>query len=715
MTVTATDVRVIELVVEAALRDAAGNEGVKLMAYAFSSGGQLVDSAPIDEKGNAALKLAVGSDPQEIKVMVGPAQRAGDEKQTVRIADLHRQGAEEQVLRVDQRSERAVARFEIFPEIWHCWLRGLYFVRGEVVKRLGTTDLPIVGATVEIYEVDPIWIILPRLPDYVIEDIRRIIIDPIGPIEERFPRPIPPRPPIDVLRPLTLELAPATHADHRHVEAAALPATATMNMSALPSSLQFAAHNASTFQLRQELTLNPAIMRYLLCFIHPQFVTKQLVATVHTNRCGEFRALASQGCSSDTPDLYFVVKQHVFPLLPLITIYGPTPVACYTYWNYVSGSDVTIVVTHPLAIASPPCPDHVIPNLGVVVEAIGNIELSAIYGTSNTDPAPLPAALLGLTHDGQPWGGTLRLRLDFDPALRDHGIRYYRVGYRKGTTGLFTDLDLPIRRIYRTFGTVPPVETTILLGPQPVGTTAHLYEIPPALPPVPDSTWAIKDLFEDTIHAKFATALVAPGIPHASAGPDNAGMYQLRVDMFDASGNAVDLVATGVQFYVPTVGDPTAAAGLGLIDGNSFVMALHVDNNPCFAQIDTPVDQDGDPAGTECGVIDYARDALGNKLGTVAMRYTAAHRNGFARYTFRLYRGANERTLPGLPVVGAAVSLVPFTNVQMVAALLDTCAVAGFSENLYVNGLATDGLSGDLGYDASAVFAFALAPEGTGA
>ena len=33
-------------------------------------------------------------------------------------------------------------------------------------------------------------------------------------------------------------------------------------------------------------------------------------------------------------------------------------------------------------------------------------------------------------------------------------------------------------------------------------------------------------------------------------------------------------------------------------------MTLHVDNNPCFAAINPPVDQNGDPAGLECGVIE---------------------------------------------------------------------------------------------------------------
>jgi hypothetical protein len=44
-----------------------------------------------------------------------------------------------------------------------------------------------------------------------------------------------------------------------------------------------------------------------------------------------------------------------------------------------------------------------------------------------------------------------------------------------------------------------------------------------------------------------------------------------------------------------------------------------------------------------------------------------------------------------------------------VGCAVDGCPVAGFSENLYVDAMATDGWSSELGYDASAVRAFVLA------
>jgi hypothetical protein len=52
-----------------------------------------------------------------------------------------------------------------------------------------------------------------------------------------------------------------------------------------------------------------------------------------------------------------------------------------------------------------------------------------------------------------------------------------------------------------------------------------------------------------------------------------------------------------------------------------------------------------------------------------------------------------------------------FAPAENAAYLLDGCPVAGFSENLHVYALATDGLSRLSGYDDGKVRAFVLAPE----
>jgi hypothetical protein len=90
------------------------------------------------------------------------------------------------------------------------------------------------------------------------------------------------------------------------------------------------------------------------------------------------------------------------------------------------------------------------------------------------------------------------------------------------------------------------------------------------------------------------------------------------------------------------------------------------------------------------------------------MTYTASHPNGFATYSFTLYRGVNPLTPPSTsgPVNGGS-----FSTTQTTTYLLGGCTVAGYSENVYVAASATDGWYRLSGYDAQAVRAFVLAPE----
>ena len=62
-------------------------------------------------------------------------------------------------------------------------------------------DLPVCDATVEVYEVDPLYIILPKLPKSVLDRLRDIILHPIplpdpipDPLPGPFPGPFPPEP-----------------------------------------------------------------------------------------------------------------------------------------------------------------------------------------------------------------------------------------------------------------------------------------------------------------------------------------------------------------------------------------------------------------------------------------------------------------------------------------------------------------------------------------
>lgn len=686
------------------------------VAYAFSMGGRLLDRSKLDDNSVTVLNLPPTKRPQRVRVIVGP-DLEDDKEQPISAAELLRRGGEERLLRIDP-NRRLETFVPVLPEKWLCWLRGLCFVRGTLLKQVDTggisVDMPVCNATVEIYEVDPLLLILPRLPDLVIERLRDIILNPL-PLPQP-PRPLPdpfPFPPEPFPGPDPLPFAGAERLQPINAE---MDVMAAMHTPAA-GELRTIAATANTFQLRNALLDYPVLVRPLLCAYLPFTVTRQLVATTTTDDCGRFFAAFSMGCSSDTPDLYFVAKQQVLPPpFGPFTIYEPTPIHCYTFWDHDCSEEVTLYTTSPFARTCPPCPPVVAPNNWVLMMAVGNYPVNLIqHDDSQADFGRATQARSG-GQLGSPFGGFLRFRVEFDNSLRDDlNVEYYRMAWRKaGTTDTFMPLDTEVHRHYtHEIGTELVLES-YSLGPQVVGTQSSLFEIPPALPPL--GQWSVPDVLEDLTSAKFNTSALVP--------PTDAGLYEIKLELFDGSGNAVDINALGIKYRMPDTDDlngtiPTQdAATLGLVAGNAFVMTLHIDNNPCSASLPAPT-LNGVPAN-DCGVLDYNPASP----GTVQMPFTASHPNDFATYTFSLRRGVQlltpvasppnppspttPQTIAGEPVSNAG-STSPVT--APVSSLLGACPVAGYSESVRAYAMAFNGWSRLSGLDAHANRAFVLAPE----
>jgi hypothetical protein len=760
--------------VAAVLVDVRGNEETPdLAAYAFTPGGGLIDRAPLkDDK--ATLSIPTREEPQSVRLVVGPLVEAAERED---LAELLRLRASERFVRIEPGALETKVEFRLPRPGWLCWLIGRCSVRGTLLKRVTSggvpIDLPVCDAEVEIYEVDPIPVLVPRIPIELLERLREIVRFPLPPFPPppppdglfRPPRPEPDPSPIDellaesqlALGSFAPDVTPAplagdfvTHselaqlaeerfsqretlADEAEPEAertvALIPETpeppdraqafAVIRSLAESSDIRLAASQGLQ-PFRDALVRNPVLVRPLLCILFPPLVTTQLVATATTDDCGRFSAVFSQGCSSDTPDLYFVAYRRVWVFR--VPIYRPLPIACNTYWEYACGTEVTLYTSSPFAYTCPPCRPVVAGQHWVLVMAIGNTPLSRIHGTGAS--LVTTSSNVGLTDAGAPFGGLVRLRLEFDSSLRDDlNVRYYRVSWKRaGTNNPFVPLDLEVHRHYtHVVGTTLVLEA-YPLGPRAVGTQAALYEIPPALPPI--GQWTIPDAVEDTTSAKFPTG--GSRAPFGLVPPSAAGIYKLRVELFDAGGNPVNIGALGIHFVVPTSTDlsgtihTTEAAGLGLVPGppvdtgNAFVMRLHVDNNPTFAQI-AAQRLNGSVAADACGVIRYTLTPgtpppPPTPAGSVTLAYIASHPNGFATRTFDLKRGATPVTVSPLTASGAPVGAGSYSATPAVSTLLSPgCAVAGFAESLNVYGTATDGW-GRLGYDASDLRAFVLAP-----
>ncbi len=140
--------------------------------------------------------------------------------------------------------------------------------------------------------------------------------------------------------------------------------------------------------------------------------------------------------------------------------------------------------------------------------------------------------------------------------------------------------------------------------------------------------------------------------------------------------------------------------GAGTVIETSTSLTIMVNNQHCVATLAAPT-LNGAPADTVCGVLKYGV----NTAATVALGYTASHPANYATYSLNVIKGITSvLTTAGIvPSPGA-----PLTST--VATLLGSCSVAGFAEYLYVAATINNGWSRQSQYDASAAFAFVLAP-----
>jgi hypothetical protein len=636
-------------------------------------------------------------------VLVGPAT----EEKVPNLEDLLRRGAQEQHLRVGLDEARLKVELPIHPDIWRPWLLGLCLVKGTLQKRVVrdgiTVDLPVCHATVEIYEVDPIWIIIPKLPKDLIDRLRDVLVNPIP-----LPDPPPEFPPFGgpfpgpgpSPAPFSLNMA-----DTHRVDAVAISA---LHEASGSTALRFNALSGSDLAFRQSLIDHADLIRPILCWLHPTLVTTHRVGTAYTDDCGHFRTYIFKGFANpDQPDLYFRATQRLFGFFD-ITIYAPVPIACHTWWDYVCGTEVSLYTSHPLAMTCSPCPPVIAGDNWVLFMAIGNFPLSRIHGTGQALGAAT-SVNLGLTDGESPWGGLLRPRLEFDNSLRDSlGVKYYRLSWKRDAEPdvAYKHLNGSISRHYAHMIGLDLVLDAYPLGPVTVGLEGNLFEIPPSIPPL--GQWSIPDAVEDTTSGKFNT-VVADGTPVLD------GKVQIRVELFDAGGSPVNILAKGIRYFVPTSMDLSGtihtvdASVLGLVAGNTLVITLHVNNESCTANI-TPPAIGGAVADPCCGVLKYGPG------DSVTLAWQASHPHDFATYSFSVVRG-----ISGVYSNGGGVSGGSFSVTRSVDHLLNDnlpggcvpggCPVAGFSENLYVAATTTDGWSRQSQYDASFPRAFVLASK----
>ena len=173
-----------------------------LAAWAFSQGGRFLAKAPLDGEGRAELRVPAVATATAVRVMVGPEREEGREGASADLADLVRVGAVDSHLRIEPETRRLSAELQLLAPVW-IPLAGGPVLRAGVLNK-GYSDgveLPVCHAVVEIWEVEPWWLIIPRIPIDILNRLRQIVAGQVPPIH------IPGPGPVEDVRPLTLAQA----------------------------------------------------------------------------------------------------------------------------------------------------------------------------------------------------------------------------------------------------------------------------------------------------------------------------------------------------------------------------------------------------------------------------------------------------------------------------------------------------------------------------
>lgn len=710
-----------------------------LAAYVFDARGQLVHHAEVRD---GRLELPLSDAMVRERVFIAPVDPTADAK-SLTAAQLQRLGAYEPVLLANG---KLIDRIDIPGSLIDFWPFCFCWVHGKVVR--AADNRAVCNARVHICEVDriPIWILkLPdrdifRLRDDLLEVLRNPPIPPIPP--ERVPRfpPVPPGPGPDPAP--WLAARPALRFNDAVSRVALNPQPLPPGKSLLRESIALEPHvyaklrSTSVAVVRNALADQWQLILPWLCY-WPHWwwwFRCDEIRTVTTDSHGRFETLIFYPCNGDHPDLYFWVEYDFGSGFE--TVYRPR-IACHTYWNYVCGSEVTIRVTDPRVPGCEEEPD--LPGVQVVVNSIGvGIAVRQVQTAGHE----------GLTTGGQPFGATLEPRVDFsrDALINTKNVPYYRWSYRRltGTDGIsntvatgtpainaWSIMTKDVVRHYKD-GTAYPAD---LMGPMPTtgpgaAPAPNLFRIRPVNSPSGDE-WIVLNEHVDLATAYFETDSLggSPTVidPPPLTGPrftDDlaAGLYELKLELFDNLGNLVNWTAKGIDLRIT---DQDAPFGTGtvttspapdynrvLAGGNTmgFRMVVRVDNNRCSADIN-PVGGSVTP-DPDCGFHRYTLPA------SATLSFDARHPNNFATYGFATARGSGPNIadattsgtvgLGGNNGFGLSGSFTYAKGVD-VATLLDTCPNAAFSERLDVYAMATNGYSTLSGYNAADNAAFALA------
>ncbi|WP_251358515.1 hypothetical protein [Kangiella sp. TOML190] len=719
----------------------------ELQAFVFSTGGKPLGNAKVSDNCEANIKLAKNVDGRNLKLVIAPALEK--DQATPSLKQLQRfgaYGADSRFIAERPEIELKIPRDFILPLLCFC------NVKGKVINRVslpdGTVqDAPVCNARVHICEVDPWYLILPKIPDRDIFRLKEDLLEKLYPVRrpkipDPFPDPIPdPRPdPIppefELRRDLSLDSAAVSGVANRTFDNSARGLSeARMAISNDQFAFEALANANDAMAIRRQLlNLNRYLYPYWCWFryLWPLY-RKDCIKTVEVDHQGHFSTTIFYNCN-DHPDLYFWVEQLQDGVWQ--TVYKPN-VACNTYWNYECGSEV--VINAPNA---EPCetPEYDIPDgvtLFVLPYKIGH---TPIFGNPSGVTPPIgwlkPDGFLDYNNSAlgtlynAPFAHVLHFfhddsyfipKGDTDPGSDDNSIKYYRYSYRRVGTSGWTAMTAPQNRRYRMEyddGSLPTYET-YPIPPQTVGSESNLFEFKPRTPPpraTDPATVVVREWLTGNLNdvaASWDTRGVAPPMSSTNL-TDDAGTFEVQIEVFNAVGQKIMPGADTFEFLMRDSTDPTLSrrAEAAEVVAGGLVFKVHVDNNLVSSALPQP-SIGGVSASDDCGFLRYDSPST-----AVHIEYQAEHPNNHAVFDFTIIRGSNVLGLASTSspyVETAAVAAPPYTKVGSTyqndfsaSDLVGSCINAAFAADLDVWGKATNGYK-RLGIDSHRLIAFALA------
>lgn len=729
--------------------ETAPKEKLQVQSYLFDTDGNLVEQQPLV---NGTVTFKTPADKAQGLRMLIAAPLPDDNQAPVTYDSVLKRNAFEPQLPADLKAKATLIPIpERLQNLWF-WKRCL--VTGKVVKMFdidrNPVEKPVCRARVHICEVDKIKLVLPKLPDWVFQKLRDVIINPPV-LKPRFPViPVPPEPPVITQIP---KIDPAVISTR-----VTLPVSGIKNPAIAPSKTVLTAKDRIVKQVlpvaqvaQTSPLVSDAIRAQLISpsldvvktgilsnidVLHPYFCTLPWLwpyfypctelAVAYTDANGNFSSTILYNL--DVPDIYFWIEYEINGVWS--TVYKPS-IPCHTIWNYVCGTPVKLTVKDPRI---PMCGGPVLPGEIAWVRTIGN-GASVVHIEQNLAAADVIQGqnfrTVGLTDFGRPlsqyrrpFAKSLQFYVQFGSGFPSAGVTHYRWSYRKIKDAYLNDVAEGWNKVNGTISKPYTIEYTDItgthfktqyfdLGPV-VGLSDTAFRIPPASA-VTASGDATAQWNQNTMTMEINTSDI------------DDGLYEFKLELLKVTGATVTVVNVPKNtFQTPLFNDSTASenapdALLGGISGPNaaaFVVKVRIDNEPTQADIYNikvyNADASVNESTTECGFVKYKDKATSQ----VEFRFKAFHPRDFAEFSFDVARGNSGDPLSdadgnGMVIGNTAGGYILggddiFRKKVAVSYLLKTCDKAAFAESLYVDALATNGSVMIDEYDSSDLAAFAL-------